>query len=97
VLFRSLVRSGKEARIADAGQTVMAACSEINLRGVPGRLISIIPFGDDLFIEKTEGLAYPIYHKKIPCDITLGISNIFTAPQAKIEITHGTAIIVIQE
>jgi thiamine pyrophosphokinase len=97
MLLVRLARAGKEARIAETGQMVMAACSDIHLCGVPGGLISIIPFGDGLFIEKTEGLAYPISHKKIPCDITLGISNVFTSSQARIEITSGTAIIIVQE
>lgn len=97
MLLVRLARAGKEARIADEGQTVMAACSDIHLHGVPGGIISIIPFGDGLYIEKTEGLAYPIFHKNIPCDITLGISNVFIASDASVKISSGTAIIIVQE
>lgn len=97
MLLIRLVRRGKAAVLSDERQMVLAACSEIILHGKPGRLVSIVPFGDGLFIEKTEGLAYPIHHRSIPCDITLGISNVFTSAEARISITGGTAIIIMQK
>ncbi len=97
MLLIRLMRRGKEAKMVDDQQVVMAAGSETLLHGKPGGTISIIPFGDGLFIEKTEGLAYPIVHKSIPCDITLGISNVFTKTTASVSITAGTAIIIMQK
>ncbi len=65
-----------------------------SLEGRRGEELSILPLGDGLFVERVEGLAYPIDQKPMPVEFPFGISNVFTAQQAKVYIRGGLAVVV---
>ncbi|MDP2891565.1 MAG: thiamine diphosphokinase [Bacillota bacterium] len=97
MLLVKLVQLGKKAKLCGGGQSVLAACGDVEIRGEKGRIISIIPFGQGLLIESTEGLRYPIKNGYIPGNTTLGISNVFTSDTARVKIKSGMAVIIMQD
>jgi thiamine pyrophosphokinase len=96
LLLVKLTQQGKKAVLAGEGQRVIAASGEAIIHGRAGDTVSIIPFGEDIFIRATSGLQYPVHCRSISPNTTLGISNVMTRRTSQITIERGTAIIIHQ-
>lgn len=69
---------------------------KITVSGRPGDRLSIIPLNGPACGVSLSGLAYPLSDHDIPVGATLGISNVFTHPQARIELRQGILLCVLE-
>lgn len=94
-LLRVLCNSGIKAFITDKNNTVYYIKSQIELDGVCGKTISVIPLFSDMTGVCTKGLYYPLNKETLYFGKTRGISN--KANEDKIEITveSGEGIVVV--
>lgn len=82
------LRRGVSAALMDGRQSVWVTDSVLELRGTPGDILSLLPLGE-VWIRSLSGLFYPLADAPLPLDRALGISNVFTAPRARIEVARG--------
>ncbi len=87
---------GMRARILDAAHEVhlLLGGEWGDFAGEVGQTISLIPVAGDVRGVWTEGLYYPLRGEPLLLEQNLGISNLFTKAQARIEIEAGKLLIV---
>ncbi|MCG8637290.1 MAG: thiamine diphosphokinase [Desulfobacterales bacterium] len=93
-LLRTLLDRGVKGRIMDAHNEIHLTGSEIIIRGTPGELLSIIPVSDKVTGLTLEGLEYPLTDKTLVQGSTLGVSNCFAGPTARITIKSGLILVI---
>jgi thiamine pyrophosphokinase len=67
---------------------------EVELRGAAGDLVSLLPVGGDAVGVRTEGLAYPLHGETLQVGSTRGVSNVFDAAVASVELASGVLLVV---
>ncbi len=93
LLYLALSR-GVRAVMITARSRIFAADGEINLGGFAGRTVSVLPFGGDAHIMNSRGLKYP-EPRVLRYGECVGISNVVTAPDARITVAVGSKVLVI--
>jgi thiamine pyrophosphokinase len=90
------VLEGVSIRIVDAGQEalIVRGGEEAILEGLPGDVVSLLPLGGPAKGVTTAGLAWPLACEDLSFGRTRGVSNEMTAAQARVEIAHGSLLIV---
>jgi thiamine pyrophosphokinase len=68
--------------------------AELDLSGRVGDLVSLLPFGGDVGGVETEGLRYPLRNEVLPAGPARGLSNVRTAPHARVAIQDGRILVV---
>ena len=91
--------AGRNAVLLDAATRVRlldgsAGDGEVRLRGRPGDLVSLFPFGADAGGVITDGLAYPLRDEPLPFGPARGLSNVRSAPEARVSLRAGRLLIV---
>lgn len=81
-------------RLVDGAQEIRLIHGEAALRGQPGDTLSLIPLLGDAQGVTLEGLFYPLHEGVLHFGSTLGISNVFTAPQARVRVRNGLLLAV---
>lgn len=81
-------------RLVDGAQEVRLVQGEAIITGQPGDTLSLIPLLGDAHGVTLEGLFYPLQEATLPFGSTLGISNVLTAPQARIRVRDGLLLAV---
>lgn len=66
----------------------------LTLAGAPGDTLSLIPLQGDVRGVTLAGLAYPLRHDTLRFGATRGLSNVFDASTAFIEIHDGLALVI---
>jgi thiamine pyrophosphokinase len=64
------------------------------LAGVVGDLVSLLPFGEGVEGVETHGLRYPLTDEPLPAGPARGLSNVRTAPEARVSLRRGVIVIV---
>ena len=64
------------------------------LAGEPGALVSLLPVHGAAAGVTTEGLAYPLDDETLPPGTTRGVSNVFSARDARVTVTRGCLLAV---
>ena len=64
------------------------------LAGVPGDLISLLPAHGAAVGVTTEGLEYPLRGESLPPGPSRGVSNVFSAAEARITVARGCVLAV---
>jgi thiamine pyrophosphokinase len=64
------------------------------LRGVPGELLTLIPLGGPAEGVTTAGLAYPLAGEALGPGTTRGVSNVFTAVEARVTLARGVLLAI---
>jgi thiamine pyrophosphokinase len=64
------------------------------LAGTPGELVSLLPLHGAAEGVTTEGLEYPLQGETLPAGSSRGVSNVFTATEARITIERGCLLAV---
>jgi thiamine pyrophosphokinase len=64
------------------------------LRGVPGELLTLIPLGGPAEGVTTAGLAYPLAGEALGPGTTRGVSNVFTAEEARVTLARGVLLAI---
>ena len=67
---------------------------KLELKGKPGQLVSLIPWGGDAAGIKTEGLRWPLAGETLPLGTSRGISNEMTGTQASVSLESGTLLVI---
>jgi thiamine pyrophosphokinase len=62
------------------------------LRGVPGDLVSLVPFDGPALGVVTDGLLYPLHDEDLPLGSTRGVSNELAAPEASVRLRSGVLV-----
>ncbi|MER3513654.1 MAG: thiamine diphosphokinase [Chloroflexota bacterium] len=81
-------------RLVEGAQEIRLVHGEAILQGQPGDTLSLIPVLGDAHGVTLEGLFYPLHEGTLGFGSTLGISNVFTAPQARIRVRDGLLLAV---
>jgi len=97
-VLERLFKKGVNAKIIDDKNTIyIAGEGESIINGKVGSCVSILPVKGSVFIEKTEGLYYPIENRSLYVEQPLGVSNVFTEEKAVLQIKTGEAFIIISK
>ena len=65
-----------------------------DLRGAPGDIVSLIPFGGDAHGVRTEGLEYPLRDESLIFGPARGVSNVMLGQRADVTIREGRLLCV---
>ncbi|MGC8837059.1 MAG: thiamine diphosphokinase [Anaerolineae bacterium] len=85
---------GRRCSIVEGEEAVFLIRSGVEVAGKPGDLLSLIPIGGDCHAIWTEGLEYPLAGGSLFLARARGISNVFTAPWARIRVGQGLLLAV---
>jgi len=85
---------GVKARLLDGNQEVLLIRDEIQIQGQPGDTISLLPLSGDVTGVCTKGLEYPLRHGTLKFGAARGVSNVLTAPQARVCVGSGLLLAV---
>jgi thiamine pyrophosphokinase len=81
-----------DALVGDA--LVHVVRGERTLRGSPGDLLTLLPLGGAVEGVTTTGLEYPLADETLTPGSTRGVSNVFTAPEARVSVSSGVLLAV---
>lgn len=95
MLLVRLAEQGIDARILHSHNHIFVSNNTLVLSAQPEQIISLLPLGNDVTIEATKGLKYPIYDQHLPLNFPIGISNVFTDTEAEVRIKSGWLMAVI--
>lgn len=93
MLFR-LEKRNIKAQIIDSHNIVMMSNEWLEIKGTIGQVVSLLPFGCDVYIRSTQGLKYPIVEKSLYLDFPYGVSNVLSETRATVNIGAGWVIAV---
>jgi thiamine pyrophosphokinase len=94
LLLLPLAKAGMSARIMDANNEICVVTDRLTLTGTPGDLVSLIPVTPTVQGVTVQGLCYPLDNHTLLMGSTLGISNCFSEPRAKIQVRSGTLLVI---
>lgn len=94
LLLFKLSKQGIKSCVMDEKNTVYLTESNIQLKGIKGDLVSLIPIGGDVTGINTKGLLYSLYDAEIKMGDSLGISNVFVDDEAEITIKSGSLLVI---
>ena len=64
------------------------------IKGQAGDTVSLLSITGDVTGITTEGLEYPLQRGALKLGPTLGVSNVLTAPVARVQVEHGLLLCV---
>ena len=97
-VLKRLYKVGVKAKIVDDKNIIYVAGEGQNkIIGEKGQCVSILPVGNSVLIENTQGLYYPINNRALYTEEPLGISNVFLDEKAFLHIKTGEAYIIISK
>jgi thiamine pyrophosphokinase len=82
------------AKILDDRQEVFLIKNEALIKGRVGDILSLLPLTEKVTGIYTEGLEYPLENGTLYLGPALGVSNVLTAPQARVRIGQGLLLAV---
>ncbi len=68
--------------------------SHVDLHGVPGQIVSLLPMGGDAAGVTTAGLRWPLEDARLRFGTSRGVSNEFTSPVARVSLRSGVLLVV---
>jgi thiamine pyrophosphokinase len=93
-LFAMPELRGLAVRVYDGLSTVWLVTDASEIRGAPGDIVSLIPWGGDACGIHTEGLAYPLNGETLTFGASRGISNVLLGEQGRVTLASGQLLIV---
>lgn len=85
---------GIDVRVYDGLSTLWLVTGTTEIRGAPGDVVSLIPWGGDAGGIHTEGLAYPLRDEMLRFGPSRGVSNVLLAEQGRVSVTFGQLLVV---
>ncbi len=82
-----------DLRLLDELQEARLVRGEVRLLTRPGEVISLIPVGGTAHGVTTHGLHYPLRDAALETGPALGVSNVATGEEARVEVVSGSVII----
>ena len=93
LLMKKITARGVGCRMVDEHNEIYLVSKKIQLKGMPGELLSIIPVTEKVTGLTLKGLEYPLYNAEVSMGSTMGISNCFAEKNAYISIKTGLIIV----
>jgi thiamine pyrophosphokinase len=84
-----------KAKILDGRQEVFLIRDEALIEGQVGDILSLLPLTEKVRGIYTEGLEYPLEDDTLYLGPARGVSNVLTAPQARVRVSQGLLLAVI--
>ena len=75
--------------------TIHVVRTAIDLAGTVGDKVSLVPVGGDVRGVTTEGLRWPLSEASLTSGSTLGVSNEFARPSARVSVGSGTLLVIV--
>ena len=75
--------------------TIHVVRTSIDLVGEDGAKVSLVPVGGDVSGVSTDGLRWPLTDALLTSGSSLGVSNEFAGPSARIEVGSGTLLVIV--
>lgn len=85
-----------DIKIIDSDSEIFVINDSQKISGEPGKLISIFSLSPYTYFIKTKGLKYELVDERLDLSPVRGLSNIFTATEAEIDIREGQLLIIRQ-
>lgn len=82
---------GADACLLSEREKVLLVRGRREIHGNEGDTLSLLPLGRAR-IHALEGLFYPLSDYEMTCDYPIGISNVFTADTAVVDVTQGDVL-----
>jgi len=83
-----------KTRIVAGGQEMFLIQDQAFIEGQVGDTVSLLSIAGDVTGITAEGLEYPLQHGTLKFGPTLGISNVLTAPVARVQVEQGLLLCV---
>jgi thiamine pyrophosphokinase len=83
-----------KARLIEGAQEVLLIRDQAVIEGVPGDIVSLLPLTADASGVHTEGLEYALHDGTLKFGAARGVSNVLTAPQARVRLAKGLLLAV---
>lgn len=83
-----------DVRLDDGLEEVLFCRKQLEVHGVPGDLLSLIPWGGAARGVRTEGLRWPLHGETLQADRTRGISNEMLQPLAHVSVSDGLLLVI---
>jgi thiamine pyrophosphokinase len=83
---------GRPIRLVDRHQQLWLIDGATTIAGEIGDTVSLIPIGGDAQVARTDGLRWPLVDDRLPFGVSRGVSNLMTAPTARVEVKDGLLI-----
>ncbi|ACL21857.1 thiamine pyrophosphokinase [Desulfitobacterium hafniense DCB-2] len=93
-LLQGFLKRGVRIRMKGPDQELWLLEGLGKLTGKKGQKLSVIPITAKAVV-RTEGLYYPLYDEILYRDSPRGISNVFLGEDAIVDVSEGTALIVV--
>jgi thiamine pyrophosphokinase len=86
---------GLAVHMYDGLSTLWLVSDASEIRGAPGDLVSLIPWGGDACGIRTKGLAYPLSDETLHFGPSRGISNVLLGERGHVRLTSGQLLVVL--
>lgn len=94
-LLKRIAENGVRGAIIDKENTIYYINNHMELNGLSGKTVSLIPLNGDLTGVSNSGLMYPLNNETVYYGATRGISNEVISDKADITVCGGEGIVVI--
>jgi thiamine pyrophosphokinase len=83
-----------DVQLTDGCQTARLVRDKTIIQGAVGDRVSLIPFAGDVQGVHTEGLAWSLEGESLALGQARGVSNLMTAPRARIQVAAGLLLCI---
>jgi thiamine pyrophosphokinase len=83
-----------KTRIVAGDQEIFLIRGQASIEGQVGDTLSLLPIAGDVTGITTEGLEYPLQRDTLKFGPALGVSNVLTAPVARVQVERGLLVCV---
>jgi thiamine pyrophosphokinase len=97
MLLVKLAQMGIDGMILHSHNRILVSNKVFRLTGNLGQFVSLLPLGENVKIQSTRGLHYPVTDQEMPLEQPYGISNYFTEEEAEVRIASGWLMAVIAD
>ncbi|MBO5525374.1 MAG: thiamine diphosphokinase [Clostridia bacterium] len=96
LLYAAWQRGVSASMINNDGEIRLGA-GKMTLDGLKGKTVSVLPFGKDALVTRSQGMKYPLIDLKLEYGTCRGISNVVTSDRAWIESADTVLVFVNNE
>lgn len=96
-LMEDIVLKGLRVSIINENNIVYLINKEIEIYGLIGEVVSLLPYSDKVTGILSEGLEYPLYNKDMIKSNPYGISNVINKKRVKISIQSGLLLVILSK
>jgi thiamine pyrophosphokinase len=88
---------GVKAKMVTNGASIFPASGRVELNGMAGKTVSVLPFGGEAHIGKSFGFYYPLDELALKYGSCRTLSNVILSDEAYFDVTFGTALVFVED